>query len=125
MNIFVLNRVCKLESAIQTLKLNLLRTTAERDLSKKEKAATSEKMRQAAEIYEMELQKVNREISHLRKENKRLTGERQKSVEDVKRLQGALDIASSNKVFNTWRLELTLCRFETFSYFFIFHYGGA
>ncbi len=94
----IVSRVCKMESAIQTLKLNLLRANAERDLSKKERVVSGEKLSVATEAYEKELSKLNRELVQARKECKEVQDERRKAVDDVRRLQDALEVATSSKV---------------------------
>lgn len=65
-----MSRVCKMESAIQTLKLNLLRAQAERDLSKEEKMTANEKLSSTSDAYEKELAKANRELVQCRKDLK-------------------------------------------------------
>ena len=55
----LVSRVCKAESTIQTMKLNMLRYQTDRDLNKNDKANMSEKLAAAAEAFEMELAKVS------------------------------------------------------------------
>ncbi len=101
----LVSRVCKMESSIQTLKLNIAQAQAERDLSKKEKVAANEKLSRATEAYELELQKANRDVQTVRKDYGEVLTKKKDLEELVEKLQQGLRDASSHKVtyvFQVW-----------------------
>lgn len=94
----LVSRVCKTESAIQTLKMSLLQAQAERDFSKQEKASANEKLSVATEAYEKEIKKLNRELSVAKKDYKEAMDMGRKLEQQVSRLQQALEEASCSTV---------------------------
>ena len=94
----LISRLCKTESAIQTLKLNLLRVQGERDLILKEKVAVKEKFSTSAEAYDTEIKRVNRELTQAKKEAKENLEARNEAEDNIRRLQHALQESSSTRV---------------------------
>ncbi|XP_071109363.1 coiled-coil domain-containing protein 150-like [Haliotis cracherodii] len=91
----LVSRVCRTESAIQTLKLSLLNIQGDKDLKKKIYAQVEEKWSAAKQTYESQLSYLKREVRGLQDE---LTSEcetRTRLKDEVKKLQKSLDEATT------------------------------
>ncbi|CAH1773554.1 unnamed protein product [Owenia fusiformis] len=94
----LVSRVCRTESVIQTLKMNLAAVQAERDLGQRKNYEASEKLALASDAYQTEIQNLTRELVKSRKECKEAQEVRNKCQDDVRRLKEALEISSTAKV---------------------------
>ena len=94
----LVSRICKTESSLQSLKLNLASLRAERHLNREELAASGEKMSAAADAYEKELHRLGRDLLIARRENRDLVEEKTRSEEQAERLHKALRDATDVKV---------------------------
>ncbi|XP_013416003.1 coiled-coil domain-containing protein 150-like [Lingula anatina] len=101
----LVSRVCKLESIIQSLRLNICTLQAEVDLRKKETIVTEEKLAQLNEVNERELKKINRDLGRCRKELKEDKEARLQAEEEVRRLQEALEVATSTRADTANKVE--------------------
>ncbi|XP_072014953.1 LOW QUALITY PROTEIN: coiled-coil domain-containing protein 150-like [Amphiura filiformis] len=93
----MVSRVCRTESQIQTLKLNLCTLQAEKDLNGDEAGKLKETLAQIRESHEQEVKKLNREIVLARKEWKDTREARNTAEEEVRRLTSALELATNTK----------------------------
>lgn len=94
----LISRVCKTESVIQTLKMNMLRAQAERDLSRKEKIAANEKLLLTTDSYDKTVAKMNRDLAQSRKECKEAYSAKREAEDNLKRLQLALEETTTSRV---------------------------
>ena len=94
---------------IQTLKLNMLRAQAERDLSRKEKIAANEKLLVTTEAYDKTIGKLNRDLAQSRKECKEAQSGRKEAEENLKRLQQALEETTNSRVSGLLSQALYCC----------------
>ncbi|XP_077998846.1 coiled-coil domain-containing protein 150-like [Glandiceps talaboti] len=93
----LVSRVCKTESTIQSMKLNLCSLQAEHDLGKRDTESLSEKLAITTEAYDRDTKKLNRELARARKELKETMDERNGLEEDVRRVTSALEVATAAK----------------------------
>ncbi|XP_071805005.1 coiled-coil domain-containing protein 150-like [Asterias amurensis] len=93
-------RLCRTESQIQTLKLNLCALQAERDLSARERLVTQDGDQRLAELreaHEDELRRLNKELARTRKEWKDALEVRNEVEDEARRLSSALEAATNAK----------------------------
>ncbi|XP_033763087.1 coiled-coil domain-containing protein 150-like isoform X2 [Pecten maximus] len=93
----LVSRVCKTESAIQTLKLNLVNIQGQQDLNPKLHDQTEDKYQLLKEACENELGKLQRETEDLQEELKQEFDSRRKAQDEVKELRLALEEATTTR----------------------------
>ncbi|XP_071501599.1 coiled-coil domain-containing protein 150-like [Diadema antillarum] len=93
----LVGRLCRNESQIQTLKLNLCSLQAARDLTRNDARNMKEEVSQLTELHTTEVRKLNQELARSRKELKDAIDARRGAEEETRRLQGALEVATSSK----------------------------
>ncbi|XP_071476531.1 coiled-coil domain-containing protein 150-like [Diadema antillarum] len=93
----LVGRLCRNESQIQTLKLNLCSLQAARDLTRNDARNMKEEVSQLTELHTTEVRKLNQELARSRKELKDAIDDRRSAEEETRRLQGALEVATSSK----------------------------
>lgn len=94
----LVSRVCKTESAIQTLKLNLLNVHGSQELQKQVQEEYEEKFNQVKAAYEQEITKLQREYDVLNDALKNEKEAKRKTREELKELKSALDDATNTRV---------------------------
>jgi len=94
----LVSRLCRMESTIQGLKLSIAQVQAERDLSKKEKMAANEKLSEASEAYEKEINRLKCLLEQSKKQMAISSGEQKEAGQTIKRLQQALEEATASQV---------------------------
>lgn len=96
----LVSRVCKTESVIQTLKLNMINLQGDRDLKtwKSSDEDYEQKYDMLKETYEQELGKLRRKLNQVTEDLKTEHEARLKSKEEIKQLKTELDNATVSKV---------------------------
>ncbi|XP_075790352.1 coiled-coil domain-containing protein 150 isoform X6 [Pelodiscus sinensis] len=89
--------MCRLESVVQTLKLNLFRLQTEKELNPKHAAHLEQRMNAMHEEHLQELKVVQLEAMKLRQQLSEAKEEVEKAQEEVQRLSAALEIATATK----------------------------
>ncbi|XP_053900403.1 coiled-coil domain-containing protein 150 isoform X4 [Malaclemys terrapin pileata] len=93
----LVNRMCRLESVVQTLKLNLFRLQTEKELNPKHAAHLEQRMNTMQEEHLQELKVVQLEAMKLRQQLSEAKEDVEKAQEEVQRLSAALEIATATK----------------------------
>lgn len=95
----LVSRVCKTESVIQTLKLNMINLQGDRDLKtwKSSDEDYEQKYDMLKETYEQELGKLRRKLNQVTEDLKTEHEARLKSKEEIKQLKTELDNATVSK----------------------------
>ncbi|XP_065269656.1 coiled-coil domain-containing protein 150 [Emys orbicularis] len=93
----LVNRMCRLESVVQTLKLNLFRLQTEMELNPKHTAHLEQRMNAMQEEHLQELKVVQLEAMKLRQQLSEAKEDVEKAQEEVQRLSAALEIATATK----------------------------
>uniref|UniRef100_A0A8C3ID72 Coiled-coil domain containing 150 n=1 Tax=Chrysemys picta bellii TaxID=8478 RepID=A0A8C3ID72_CHRPI len=93
----LVNRMCRLESVVQTLKLNLFRLQTEKELNPKHAAHLEQRMNAMQEEHLQELKVVQIEAMKLRQQLSEAKEDVEKAQEEVQRLSAALEIATATK----------------------------
>ncbi|XP_034641652.1 coiled-coil domain-containing protein 150 isoform X5 [Trachemys scripta elegans] len=93
----LVNRMCRLESVVQTLKLNLFRLQTEKELNPKHAAHLEQRMNAMQEEHLQELKVVQLEAMKLRQQLSEAKEDVEKAQEEVQRLSAALEIATATK----------------------------
>ncbi|XP_067405079.1 coiled-coil domain-containing protein 150 isoform X1 [Emydura macquarii macquarii] len=93
----LVNRMCRLESVVQTLKLNLFRLQTEKELNPKHAAHLEQRMNAMQEEHLQELKVVQLEAMKLRQHLSEAKEDVEKAQEEVQRLSAALEIATATK----------------------------
>ncbi|XP_065416942.1 coiled-coil domain-containing protein 150 isoform X5 [Chrysemys picta bellii] len=93
----LVNRMCRLESVVQTLKLNLFRLQTEKELNPKHAAHLEQRMNAMQEEHLQELKIVQIEAMKLRQQLSEAKEDVEKAQEEVQRLSAALEIATATK----------------------------
>lgn len=95
----LVSRVCKTESVIQTLKLNMINLQGDRDLKMKcSDEDYEQKYDMLKETYEQELGKMRRKLNQVTEDLKTEHEARLKAMEEIKQLKTELDNATVSKV---------------------------
>jgi hypothetical protein len=94
----LVSRTCRLESTMQTLKLNLCSLQAERDLNNKHRAKSNEKLTHAVDAYDKEIKKLKRANEVLKKDAKAVFERKSELEKQVMILKVALDHENTAKV---------------------------
>ncbi|XP_035696538.1 coiled-coil domain-containing protein 150-like [Branchiostoma floridae] len=98
-------RVCRTESTIQSLKLNLVTLQAEKDLRGKDTQGANEQMAAAVEAYDREVKKLKGRQERLQRDVEEAENRRETAVLDVQQLQNALEVSNTEKSELTARYE--------------------
>ncbi|XP_030436756.1 coiled-coil domain-containing protein 150 isoform X5 [Gopherus evgoodei] len=93
----LVNRMCRLESVVQTLKLNLFRLQTEKELNPRHAAHLEQRMDAMQEEHLQELKVVQLEAMKLRQQLSEAKEDVEKAQEEVQRLSAALEIATATK----------------------------
>ncbi|XP_073162359.1 coiled-coil domain-containing protein 150 isoform X3 [Lepidochelys kempii] len=93
----LVNRMCRLESVVQTLKLNLFRLQTEKELNPMHAAHLEQRMNAMQEEHLQELKVVQLEAMKLRQQLSEAKEDVEKAQEEVQRLSAALEIATATK----------------------------
>ncbi|XP_038061280.1 coiled-coil domain-containing protein 150-like isoform X2 [Patiria miniata] len=94
-------RLCRTESQLQTLKLNLCALQAERDLNREQSAsaaANEERLAHLKEEHQEEVRQLNKELVRTRTEWKETLDQRNQALEEARRLSNALEAATTAKL---------------------------
>lgn len=94
----LVSRVCKTESAIQTLKLNLVNIRGQRDLKPKLHDENEDKYQLLKEACENEIGKLQREVEDVQEELKQEMDSKHRLQEEIKDLKQALEEATTTRV---------------------------
>ncbi|XP_078338802.1 coiled-coil domain-containing protein 150-like isoform X2 [Crassostrea virginica] len=93
----LVSRVCKTESVIQTLKLNMINLQGNRDLKMKNSDDYEQKYDMLKETYEQELGKLRRKLNQVTDDLKTEHEARLKAKEEIKELKTELENATVSK----------------------------
>ena len=91
-------RCCKTESAIQSVKLALLRVQAEKDLTRNEKSSNEGKLMAITEAFEQEVKRLNRENQMKKKECEEVEKRYHEAQDTIKKMQKDLEEGDTVKV---------------------------
>ncbi|KAM4771074.1 coiled-coil domain-containing protein 150 [Rhinophrynus dorsalis] len=93
----LINRMCRVESIMQTLKLSIFRLHTERKLNPKHTAEVEQRLSEVQEEHSRELREAQLEVMRLRQRLSKETEEREREEEAKERLSAALEIATATK----------------------------
>lgn len=94
----LVSRVCKMESVIQTLKLNLLNIQGEKELKVKSNDEFEYKMNVLKQTYEQTIFKYKREMEQMKEDLLQENEEKNKLKETIRDLKTSLEEASTTRV---------------------------
>ncbi|XP_006862077.1 PREDICTED: coiled-coil domain-containing protein 150 [Chrysochloris asiatica] len=94
---FLVNRMCRLESLIQSLKMNIFRLQTEKDLNPQKTAFLKDRLNSIQEEHSKDLKLLHLEVMNLRQQLKVVKEEEDKAQDEVQRLTATLEIASMTK----------------------------
>ncbi|NXE78397.1 CC150 protein, partial [Cochlearius cochlearius] len=94
----LVNRMCRLESVVQTLKLNIFRLQTEKELNPKYAAQLEQRLNAIHEEHLQEMKIVQQEAMKLRQHLSDMKEAEEKAKEVVQRLSTALEITTASKV---------------------------
>ncbi|XP_027979822.1 coiled-coil domain-containing protein 150 isoform X1 [Eumetopias jubatus] len=94
---FLVNRMCHLESLIQSLKMNIFRLQTEKDLNPQKTAFLKDRLNAIQEEHSKDLKLLHLEVMNLRQQLRDVKEEEDKAQEEVQRLTATLEIASETK----------------------------
>ncbi|XP_049629131.1 coiled-coil domain-containing protein 150 [Suncus etruscus] len=94
---FLVNRMCHLESLIQSLKMSIFRLQTEKELNPQKRAFLKERLKMIQEEHSKDLKLLNLEVINLRKQLKDVKEEEDRAQDKVQRLTATLEIASETK----------------------------
>ncbi|XP_008685515.1 coiled-coil domain-containing protein 150 isoform X3 [Ursus maritimus] len=94
---FLVNRMCRLESLIQSLKMNIFRLQTEKDLNPQKTAFLKDRLNAIQEEHSRDLKLLHLEVMNLRQQLRDVKEEEDKAQEEVQRLTATLEIASETK----------------------------
>ncbi|XP_044934437.1 coiled-coil domain-containing protein 150 isoform X7 [Mustela putorius furo] len=94
---FLVNRMCRLESLIQSLKMNIFRLQTEKDLNPQKTAFLKDRLNAIQEEHSKDLKLLHLEVMNLRQQLRDVKEEEDKAQEEVQRLTATLEIASETK----------------------------
>ncbi|XP_045054429.2 coiled-coil domain-containing protein 150 isoform X1 [Desmodus rotundus] len=94
---FLVNRMCHLESLIQSLKLNIFSLQTEKDLNPQKTAFLKDRLNTIQEEHSKDLKLLHREVMNLRQQLRDIKEEEDKAQDEVQRLTATLEIASETK----------------------------
>ncbi|XP_075385362.1 coiled-coil domain-containing protein 150 isoform X2 [Tenrec ecaudatus] len=94
---FLVNRMCRLESLIQSLKMNIFRLQTEKDLNPEKTAFLKDRLNSIQEEHSKDLKLLHLEVMNLREQLKFVREEEDKAQDEVQRLTATLERASETK----------------------------
>ncbi|NXC73655.1 CC150 protein, partial [Anhinga anhinga] len=94
----LVNRMCRLESVVQTLKLNIFRLQTEKELNPKHAAQLEQRLNAIQEEHVQEMKIVQQEAMKLRQSLSDMKEAEEKAKADVQRLSTALEITTASKM---------------------------
>ncbi|XP_054422660.1 coiled-coil domain-containing protein 150 [Pteronotus mesoamericanus] len=94
---FLVNRMCHLESLIQSLKLNIFSLQTEKDLNPQKTAFLKDRLNTIQEEHSKDLKLLHREVMNLHQQLRDVKEEEDKAQDEVQRLAATLEIASETK----------------------------
>ncbi|XP_072597090.1 coiled-coil domain-containing protein 150 isoform X6 [Vulpes vulpes] len=94
---FLINRMCRLESLIQSLKMNIFRLQTEKDLNPQKTAFLKDQLNAIQEEHSKDLKLLHLEVMNLRQQLRDVKEDEDKAQEEVQRLTATLEIASETK----------------------------
>ncbi|NWU48047.1 CC150 protein, partial [Dromas ardeola] len=94
----LVNRMCRLESVVQTLKLNIFRLQTEKELNPKHAAQLEQRLNAIHEEHLQEMKIVQQEAMKLRQHLSDVKEAEEKAKEEVQRLSTALEITTASQM---------------------------
>ncbi|XP_060580198.1 coiled-coil domain-containing protein 150-like isoform X3 [Ruditapes philippinarum] len=94
----LVSRVCKNESVLQSLKLNLVNLHGDRNFKQKNDSELREKFQFAREAYEQEIGKLTRQVEYYKEELNSEHNAKEKARDEIKELQKALGQAAETRM---------------------------
>ncbi|XP_053071461.1 coiled-coil domain-containing protein 150 isoform X3 [Acinonyx jubatus] len=94
---FLVNRMCRLESLIQSLKMNIFCLQTEKDLNPQKTALLKDQLNATQEKHTKDLKLLHLEVMNLRQQLRDVKEEEDKAQEEVQRLTATLEVASETK----------------------------
>ncbi|KAF1492079.1 hypothetical protein FQV08_0003596, partial [Pygoscelis antarcticus] len=94
----LVNRMCRLESVVQTLKLNIFRLQTEKELNPKHAAQLEQRLNAIHKEHLQEMKIVQQEAMKLRQHLSDMKEAEEKAKEEVQRLSTALEITTASKM---------------------------
>ncbi|XP_058566476.1 coiled-coil domain-containing protein 150 isoform X2 [Neofelis nebulosa] len=94
---FLANRMCRLESLIQSLKMNIFHLQTEKDLNPQKTALLKDQLNAIQEKHTKDLKLLHLEVMNLRQQLRDVKEEEYKAQEEVQRLTATLEVASETK----------------------------
>ncbi|KAF5910614.1 hypothetical protein HPG69_004702 [Diceros bicornis minor] len=94
---FLVNRMCHLESLIQSLKMNIFRLQTEKDLNPQKTALLKDRLNTIQEEHSKDLKLLHLEVMNLRQQLRDVKEEEDKAQDEVQRLTATLEMASETK----------------------------
>ncbi|XP_059507072.1 coiled-coil domain-containing protein 150-like [Stegostoma tigrinum] len=98
----LVSRVCRLESVIQTMKLNLFRIHTAKELNPE---PTVNRLAAMEEEHVQELKKMQREVMHFQQQLSEVSEKKEAAQEEIERLSAALEMATATKTDVTMLVE--------------------
>ncbi|NXT42208.1 CC150 protein, partial [Pelecanoides urinatrix] len=94
----LVNRMCRLESVVQTLKLNIFRLQTEKELNPKYAAQLEQRLNAVHEEHLQEMKILQQEAMKLHQRLSDMKEAEEKAKEEVQRLSTALEITTASKM---------------------------
>ncbi|KAM5280152.1 coiled-coil domain-containing protein 150 [Ctenodactylus gundi] len=94
---FLVNRMCHLESLIQSLKMNIFRLQTERDINPQKTAFLKDRLNVIQEEHSQDLKLLHLQVMDLRQQLCNVREEEDKAQDEVQRLTTTLEMASETK----------------------------
>ncbi|XP_008144782.3 coiled-coil domain-containing protein 150 isoform X1 [Eptesicus fuscus] len=94
---FLVNRMCHLESLIQSLKMNIFCLQTERDMNPEKAAFLKDRLNTIQEEHSQDLKLLHLEVLNLRQQLRDVKEEEDKAQDEVQRLTATLEMASETK----------------------------
>ncbi|XP_032887141.1 coiled-coil domain-containing protein 150 isoform X1 [Amblyraja radiata] len=91
---FLVSRVCRLESVIQTMKLNLFRIQTAKELNPE---YSVDQLAAMQEEHVQEVKKIQRDIMRFRQQLNEVSEEKEAAQDEIERLSAALEITTTTK----------------------------
>nr|XP_040150571.1 coiled-coil domain-containing protein 150 isoform X5 [Ictidomys tridecemlineatus] len=94
---FLVNRMCHLESLIQSLKMNIFHMQTEKDLNPQKTAFLKDRLNTIQEEHSKDLKLLHLEVMNLRQQLKDVREEEDKAQDEVQSLTAPVEVASETK----------------------------
>ncbi|XP_068804360.1 coiled-coil domain-containing protein 150 isoform X1 [Struthio camelus] len=104
----LVNRMCRLESVVQTLKLNIFRLQTEKEPNPRHAAQLEQQLNAMQEEHLQEMKIVQQEAVKLRQQLSDMKEAEEKAKEEVQRLSAALEIRTATKLTEQLSQEMGL-----------------